>query len=563
MKIAHHQSNNAFWKWPAGLMVLWLASCTASSGLEQCMDIRFYDEGYYLTQGLFRPLSSFLADYSPLYSLFYKFLGLFESDPVRLYYLNYRFWSFLLAVQIWIILWKRSTSWLLAMVWAIASLGSELSLVLWPKVGHLALSMVFIGLWGCYFIKNQRYHALIWIFGLCLLASWVRPEFISGAAASLVLFLVFFFSSHKEARILQTNRWIWLPTIASVACMYVWGLPIGNSGRSLVAFGQHYVHNWRNITGQGAEDLMWDWVNWRTQFSKDFGQSANLLEAFLANPKAFFQHLAYNLTQGVYKGFIYYFETLLPNRWLGAPISYSVALIWIALEWKSKFSGLSQYVQRVQIFHILPLVLGIPAVLAGILFQPRPHYLLPVLPLFLWFVGGLINEYRKHLPNLSFPWTYGLACLFLITWFLPQANSLFRLTENGKKYPSPSPFNFFEPITQKKLSHLLLIQNLKQYPWPKKANIFDASTGATEFLGAQLTQCGKTGFEMNYQQLSHFEHFLTKENIRFIFLHETLRYDRFFHDLAYFQRLRQTPENLGWSKVPIGRAGDSLLVRTK
>jgi hypothetical protein len=105
------------------------------------------------------------------------------------------------------------------------------------------------------------------------------------------------------------------------------------------------------------------------------------------------------------------------------------------------------------------------------------------------------------------------------------------------------------------------VDELEKIPFPTGFRIFDASTGATEYRGDKVIQCGKIGFEMNYPALRNFPRFLDSAGVQGIFLHETIRYDRFFTENPDWQKIKNQPEKCGWYKMAVGSAGDSLLLR--
>ncbi len=549
------------------ILILAYGVFRTSAGLEAHMDIRFYDESYYLCQGLFQPIASWVADYSVLYSLFYKGLSLIAgTDAVSLYYLSYRIWAFVLAFLVFFILWKRGVHLGLCMVWALCSLSAEINYPLWPKAGHLAMLGVALALFGMQKLGSKNPAAWLWNSGICLLLSWCRPEFLAGFIPGIAVFFVLVFRNRKAP--FSFPFWVVLPVLVSLVCIGIWGIPGGDSGRGLVAFGQHYVHNWRNISGRNQGDLMWDWVNWREIFYHDFPGASNFFEALLINPSAFFSHIFFNAKYLIYKAFVYFFESLIPNRWLALPVNYTVAFCWLLLEISEKFEGAGRWLRQYRplsgrLFHPV-WILIFPSFLSGLLFQPRPHYLIPWFPVFLWVLGGFLSCFT--LPQIGLRWKkiFSFASVSLILILLPDASAFFQIQEKGSHAERSflSSFNFFEPETREDLRQKLLIRQLQELPWPAQTVLFDASTGAADFLGTRVERKGKTGFEMNYDELSDFESFIKKEKVNAIFIRpSTIHYDRQINAQPFWQKLRARPATEGWRKLPVGTFGDSLLIR--
>lgn len=532
------------------------------------MDIRFYDESYYLTQGIFHSIQNWNADYSALYSLYYKALhGLTGFGSIELYYANYRVWAFVLALLFFVILISRGLHFGFALIWALCSLSAEINYTLWPKAGHLAMAGLALGLWGIKKLGYKSLGGLIWTTGICLAISWCRPEFFAGfllGTAMITVGLLF-----KKMDVRPLSWWVFLPLIFSMIFWNLWGLPVGSSGRGLVAFGQHYVHNWRNLHLKNEGDMMWDWVNWREVFSKDFGPSSHFVEAMMANPKAFFSHLFYNGKQLFYKAFIYFFETLFPNRWLGIPVVYATAILLILLEAFHSFTGLENTWKKMKSYLSFPFSpvypLLLPSFLAGLLFQPRPHYLIPWFPVFLWLAGDYFQNFS--FPGIQQKWKLLVASgLILLTLaFLPDSSAYFTI-KKGKAdavKTFPRTFNFFEPVSTEDLRQKELIITLQNMKWPHGLRLFDASTGAIDYLGQRVEQKGKTGFELNYEQISDFEKFVEQDSIQAVFIRPTIRYDRKIQANLYWQKLKSEPEKMGWKKIQIGRFEDSLLIKNE
>ena len=545
-------------------LLLILSVWKVSSGLEEQMDIRFYDESYYLTRGFFHPVSSWIADYSPLYSLWYKLEGLLFSDPVALYYANYRFWTFAFGLIIVFLLRLSGIRWENAAIWGILATASQLALPLWPKAGHLALLGTAAGIGGIQRWKDCPVSALSWVTGIGLLLSFCRPEFLSAAMGAGLILPVVILWKKKYPQLGSI-----IPFILGMVAVSIWGFPAGQSGRGMVAFGQHFVHNWRNISGQTQTDFMLDWVNWRPIVAQHFGKAANPVEAMLANPADMLLHLWFNFRYLIYNSLIYFSETIFPVRIFGLSPLYGLVFLIVSAEWLSGFKageGLLAKIRKKSWLHWLPwFFLALPSLLAGFLFQPRPHYILPLMAIFVFLAGRYfalvpvkINaKQRTVLLALALPLSFFL---------LPDTQAFFLLDKSNADNSEnnfPDAESHFSTVTCTSLERMQLVASLRKYPFHQGFRIFDASTGASEYLGQRLVQCGKTGFEMNYDALADLEKFLDSAEVDGVFLHKTIHYDHFFTQNSFWQKLRSRPDGLGWKKVAIGSAGDSLILRKK
>lgn len=565
-KAALFSNLQRFGGWAVAFVVVGLAVAKTTTGLENLMDVRFYDESYYLTQGLFQPISSWIADYSALYSIHYKILARFTgSDAIDLYYANYRFWSFVFGCVVFSVLRRSGCSLTFSLIWAVASTCAQINLPLWPKAGHLAMAGVAIGLLGIQPLKDRPSSFFAWISGLFLCLSWCRPEFLVGSALALLAGFLAFLAKGTGQQ--QKLPWfVLLPWLCAVLAFYVWGLPVGGSGRGEVAFGQHFVHNWRNITHHTSNDLMEDWVNWREIYHRVLGPSNGILAALFSNPLAFGQHLWFNTKYLIYNSYLYFFESLFPFRLLGLSVSLCLAGLWLGAEYFHRFNGLATALRQaktgIKSYGYLLVVMALPSVMAGLLFQPRPHYILPLFPLFLFGMGKLASVYT--FPQLAENHKFGIGAgmVVAILLFLPDAGGFYALRAKGEQSKThPDRQEPFGKITSEGLQQKELIRRLQTRNWPAQCRLFDASTGATEYLGTRVVQCGKIGFEMNYKSLEDFPAFLEREKVSHIFLRSTIQYDHFFQKNRHWQQLRSNPESLGWTKIAVSPWGDSLLVK--
>ena len=71
------------------LFVLILAGLKWAAGLQNHVDILLADEAEYLRNGL-NLFDKVAKNWGPTYNLWYKLLSFITSDPISLYYLNYK-----------------------------------------------------------------------------------------------------------------------------------------------------------------------------------------------------------------------------------------------------------------------------------------------------------------------------------------------------------------------------------------------------------------------------------------------------------------------------------------
>lgn len=562
------------------------ATARITTGLELHMDIRFYDESYYLTQGRFWPISNWEADYSPLYSLYYNGLSLFEEDPFRLYYLNYRVWSLVFGMCAFGVLRSFGANQWLSWIWAVLAVCAELNLPLWPKAGHFAMLFISAGLIGFQWFRKSQFSFLCLSTLSLFILSWARPEFFLGGLVGVVLVLICCWkgglpvgqnyickaseqeqsetSGHSLNRILTPGLLIF-GFIPILIFLSVWGLPIGRSGRGLVAFGQHFAHNWHQIQSKEG-DVLFDWINWREVFAQVFGKADGLFSALFANPVAFAKHLWFNFKYLIYNSFILFSETLLCHRIVPFSTAVLVTAVVGLCEWSHGFNGLSKcYSKSIKFLkanglYLLPLVIS--SLVAALFFQPRPHYILPLLPFFWAFSACLSREYSFPGLKSRFKFVIGSAVLASIFLFLPRPTAYFNVVEKREGSKSIKTREaIFEPFISNGLKGKQLVNNLGAIHFLNGKRVFDGSSGVFNYLGQCVNQKGKIGFEFDYPKLKPISDFLDREKIEVIYLAGSMKYDHFFEKDVFWEELKAKPESFGWRKLPIKQSKDSLLVR--
>ena len=531
--------------------------------LPQQMDLRLYDESYYLCQGVFQPVNSWLADYSALYSLWYRFLHLLTgAEATDLYFLNYGIWTLILGLVVYHFSRLAGLSFPLALSWALLATAAQVGLPLWPKAGHFTMMGTAVLFWFFLQWRHQLLKRMLLLAGGLFLLSWARPEFFAGGILAL-FFTGFYFWKNKESLDKQSFIFFLTGIFLVAGCVMIWGWPIGRSGRGMVAFGQHFVHNLRILEGASADGLNEDWVNWREISLRILGTDRSVSEAISNQPLLVLRHIGWNAGQLIWVPFQYFFETLIPQRLFPFSVPVGVALLFVGFDALSGFRSLGQGFSkalvwiRSQGFDLLPLLL--PSMLAGLIFQARTHYLLPLFPVFVYGVARLLVGFSlDSLPSgwkKMLPWVLPLVLYFI----LPPTSSYFKAGKSP--FPGNRPFEHFGCLYSGDFSHRKLVDALQKADFPEGSRWFDASTGATEFLGTRIQRFGKIGFELDYPQITDMEAFLYRNDIQFVLLHPTMDYDHVLRRNGYLNQLRRDPSSLNWEKRKLIGTGDSVLVR--
>ncbi len=253
--------------------------------LEEVVNIELFDETGDLWRALREPILAWPAEYGPLYPLWYRFLALFDPEPLRLYYHSYRWVGILAAVLFYLALRRMRVARPPAFWAAMVLLMSQGQARVWPRISVfwavvLGLGWVVVGhdedtpSW-------MRWMNAAWVLGW---SAFVRPGLTMPA---LVLFLVALTLGLR--RRFEGISWrrgaLWATLLIP---LMLWGSPY-RSDRLLLAFSQHFVVR-RADMGDPIPD---PWVNTR-YIERYFSRTDSLWAMFRERPDLFRDHVLFN-----------------------------------------------------------------------------------------------------------------------------------------------------------------------------------------------------------------------------------------------------------------------------
>lgn len=279
------------------VFALLLATWKFTSGLEHVRDIELGDESVYLTSGYklasegFRPrLASHL--HAPLYTLWYFVLSQIERDPLALFYLNHRVQSAVISILLFLLLQRYNLGTVAGAGVAFAYLVSYGNVAILPRVSHVAVAVILTSMLLGTFLKTPLAKLCAFAIG-ALLASFARPELFLGFTLMLpwIVYRTYVAWSSSGFRSLLPPALLALLTLLLMASF---GLPLGDSARSSVAFRQHFAFNWVALNNSDIPP----WSEYYKIADDVFGDpNIGLAGAVLQNPGAVAMHAFLNLTQ--------------------------------------------------------------------------------------------------------------------------------------------------------------------------------------------------------------------------------------------------------------------------
>ncbi len=259
-----------------------------------------------------------------------------------------------------------------------------------PIVGHFAdlpssiiiyyaLSFFLIGISIVVCFENKIFSVLA---VLCfVIASLFRPEFFASVVFIVLYFAWIFYPKIKRLNL--KNALILVLVLGITILLYHhYGLPIPSSGRSVLAFEQHfavrYCENYKNICI--ALDIN-QWTDWKEILPLSFSvydQKITLFNLFINNPTAVITHISVNFIQAaadiISLGFFIPLFIFNPIVWklIGLIMGFLAVIFLVKQGIHYKKSVFLVHYSNISAMIIFSCI---PSILSAILFFPRIHYL--------------------------------------------------------------------------------------------------------------------------------------------------------------------------------------------
>lgn len=512
-----------------GIFVITILSWNFTYGLEQVLDIKLYDESLYLWHGVTLSTNG-LAARAPLYTIWYYLLSLLNPDRIELYYLNHKILNLLPALLLYVFLRVQRVRVLVAVCAACLLVVSQGNLPTWPKVSHFALSILLGGLTIASLVTSPTL-----IFGIlsltALVASYIRPEY-------FLAFLIFaFISCLIKFRQKQTNpQYISLFIVATIAVLLLvtLGLPMGReSGRSFLAFQQHFSLNWVQWT---QSDLN-PWTNSRQIIHKCFGNSDSTIRCALYNPALMTKHVLSNLLSFPQKAITFLLYPARHDvenfRYFKLLIVHMLLLIAMGILALGKFRlvTIKSTWPLVSTTVVATTILAVPPLLSSALIYPRDHYLLLLVVLF--FASFLILARDCNLQPKR-------GVLLLILLF----GALF-LLQTPVRFKPPERMNIVRAIDF--LDSLSVHQNV---------HLLEAEGGLNCYLSTNWSRVAE------YEKSESFRAFMKRRNINAVMLTDRLMNDSRLRSDSEWLDFISKPQDWGFDKIAVpGTPWQQLLIQ--
>ncbi|MDB5228512.1 MAG: hypothetical protein JWN78_2705 [Bacteroidota bacterium] len=389
------------WHYLFGVVVILLCGLRVYHGLENVMDIQFADESAYMRFGLdlFGKLN---RDWGPMYCLWYKFLSLFTTDTIPLYYLNYALTSILIGMLLYVFLLRISVHPVLALLISFSVLISELNVSVWPRISHFCIVLCLLFLIIITFIRNNIYKFSVFAL-MCLINSYARPEFYVSFLLAMIASLICIFYNRKT---LSKKDFLFFAVIIVVIAVlhYIFRFPSNNFfgyNRGVAAFYQHYAFNYKLRTHANIDS----WLYWEEISKKQFGDCNSVWCVIKMQPMIVLSNTLFNiknyLISIIVHGYSYIFPIqLFHSKKVQIVIYILLTLIFLVrlIRQNSRQNFLNQLYEYRQYLLIL-FIFTAPTILSCVFVFPRDHY---VYLQILFVLLLLISLFNPAFERISF-----------------------------------------------------------------------------------------------------------------------------------------------------------------
>jgi len=421
------------------------------------------------------------------------------------------------CIALYLFLLKMKVTPTLSIYFSFAFLISMINLPTWPKVSHFCLTLIFIGLILVHSFKDKNTRLLAALI-ISLAITYIRPEFI---LSSILLFGIII--KRVVRNDFGTKRFMFA-ILTTLILFLLFGIPY-SPARNLTAFGQAY-HKYLDLSDRIDDDGAKDWTE---ILSEDFGNPKNITDVVLNRSDKFIKHIGINLSK-LPSFYINSIETLFPykifpiSRLIKIFIVLSIiSLLFVLLLFKriSKYRDiiLTGFAEKKDIL-IFSIIFSLPPLLSMILYYPRSHYIILLLPLIYLVVGLMIMplKFNNYIKNVI-PFCFVILVSFL---FIPQLSSIYTIA------------NF---------KNLIAVQSIKNLNISEEINILENEGGLNVYLPDNYKW-----IKLEFKD-GNFEEFVGENKINMIYYSYSLNNSAHLkRDSTWFEFLNN-PDTFGFQKL--------------
>lgn len=512
----------------SGILLLLTGGIKWAWNLPLFMDVTFGDEAQYLRYGL-DLFSSLHKDWGPSYNLWYKLLSLFQSNPVKLFYLNYQITSVLITLLLFVFLIRYNISFIISLWLSFCFLFTTTVIDTWPRVSHFAVIILLTALIIVRNISSTAKKLLIITFTFYV-AAYARPELFSSFVLICLVTLYVLYKNRSSYK-----NWMPLAILFLIIILIhfsVYQFPANyykGIDRTYIAFSQHYAINYV-IEHKGGFNPVSEWIDFAKKEFTDcstFGCIIkNHLNLVFHNSVLNFKNYVFVLMQFI-TGIL--FPAMIIRKHVLHLIVFIMFLLMIVfvLFHKPSRNSFTGKIKEHQLLLIILFLFGLPSIGTSVLIFPRQHYLIMHSILILFVIALMIDS------------------LFIIKKFHPA----FVLSLCGIllfKSPDASKYNYYQSNRENKNQcNKELINYLTASNNYKKHVVFSNHLSLSMMLPENFNDFNT---EYEYKPGMQFSNILSEKKIDYILVRDILMQEKLLNSDTSWINFMQNPEKYNFRK---------------
>jgi len=531
------------------MLALIVSGLKWASGLQSHLDILLADEAEYLRNGL-NLFDKIAKNWGPTYNIWYKLLSFFHTDPVALYYFNYKLGVIGVGILLFVCLIRYNIHLVAAFLIAFCYLFSDVNINAWPRISNFVLILFLL-----YFILVRNITSnvtkVILFSIVTFVAAFARPELLIVAEISGIVAVLLAVRDYKN--IPSKIPLLLLLFATAFVLFFVYGKPAdtySNINRMYIAFCQHYAIAYRMRTHSNLNAII-EWID----FTKPlFGDCKTVPEVLFKHFSLCVPHFLFTIKVYALSFFMFILNLVSPVYLIPGMkkkqmllIALLVFILFALFHKKTRTSFLSKIKEQKSIL-LFAFAASIPSIGVCIVIFPRQHYMMIQV---IWMALLLGFLFSAVLENLKIK---DLAVV-------PLSIILLFLSPKAEKYNTIQSIPDIKNLCTQKFIHYINAQ-----PWTEKHTIF------SNFLNVHLLFDKPENFEQfnteyMLKQLPAtigFKDILEKYKIDIILMNSELDKESRLQKDTTWQQLTAHPELYQFKKVSFANECESyLLIKNK
>lgn len=377
----------------AGALILLVAGLRWAWNLPQHMDVTFGDEAQYLRYGL-DLFHSIHKDWGPSYNWWYKLLSCFQSNPIKLFYLNYQVTAILIVLLLYFFLLRYGIRHIISIWLSFCFLLSTTVIDTWPRVSHFAVIVLLAFLLATKDMRSDAKKLLLLTLAFYI-AAYARPELFSSF---VLIGLVTCWYLFKE----RSGNKAWIPTFIFVVAFItinfiIYQLPANSYkgiDRTYIAFCQHYAVNYV-IEHKAQFNPISEWIAFAHQ---TFGQCTDFGCILKTHGDLVLHNTLLNLKNYVFTLMQFVIGVLFPVKIIGMKklqllvFAGFIGLLLFVLLNATARRKLTEQIRANALLLLVLFLFGLPSMGTSVLIFPRQHYLLMHAVLLIFLIALVLNS---------------------------------------------------------------------------------------------------------------------------------------------------------------------------